>query len=491
MKTCRPWEPDRTYLLPPSPREWLPEGHLALFVLDVVEGLDLSAIEARMQDKDPRGEKPYSPRMLVALLLYGYSIGVFSSRRLAQATWNDVGARVIAAEQHPHFTTVNQFRLDHLEALGGLFAQVLAMCERAGMVKLGHVAVDGTKIQANASKHKAMSYDRMKETERRLKAEVEALLAKADQVDRAEDAEFGPDKDGTELPEELRRRESRRQKIREAREALEREAAEARRIELLAQADRARAGAATATDPGEAAKLTRRAASRERAAERHGQGDTATIPGAQSGLPFHTVPHDKEGKPKPKAQRNFTDPESRIMQSGGTFVQAYNCQIAVDEANQVIVAQLLTNQAPDVGHLQPLLEQVHDNTGALPQTATADGGFWSTQNGNWCRDKGIDAYISTRRRSHAEPIDGSAPATPPPVAGATAEGRAMEAKVTSEEGRRVYAKRKWTVEPVFGAIKEGRGFRRFKLRGLYKARNEFSIVCTGHNLLKLWRLRAK
>ena len=487
MKTYRPWEPDRTYLLPPSTLEWLPEDHLALFILDVLDELDLGPIEARIQEKDPRGEKPYSPRMLVALLLYGYSAGVFSSRRLAQATWTDLGARVIAAEEHPHFTTINRFRLDHHEALGGLFGQILAMCRRAGFVQLGHVAVDGTKIQANASKHKAMSYDRMKETEERLKAEVAALLAKADEVDRAEDAQFGPDNDGSSIPEELRRRETRIKRIREAKEALEREAAEARRLELEEQGSRARAASAAERDPHEAAKLARRAEARDQAAKKVASSGTNAVPGAQDGLPFHTVPHETDGTPKPKAQRNFTDSDSRIMQSGGTYVQAYNCQIAVDEENQVIVAQVLTNQPPDYEHLQPLLEQVRGHLAAVPAQVTADAGYWSEGNGQFCENGAIDAYISTRRRRHEEPLDGTAPATPPPNGARTAAGQAMEAKVTSEAGRAVYSKRKWTAEPVFGSIKEARGFRRFKLRGLRKVRSEFALVCTGHNLLKLWR----
>lgn len=490
MKTYRPWEPDRVYLLPPSTRDWLPEDHLARFILELIDELDLGVIDDRLQEKDPRGEKPYAPRMLVSLLLYGYSTGVFSSRRLAQATWTDLGARVIAAEEHPHFTTINRFRLDHHEALAGLFLQVLAMCKRAGIVQLGHVAIDGTKIQANASKHKAMSSDRMNATEKRLEGEVAALLAKANEVDRAEDAEFGAENDGSSLPEELRRRETRIQRIREAKKALEKEAAEARRVELEEQADRARAAAAAESDPHEAAKLERRAAARDLAATKVGELGKAGIPGAQSGLPFNKVPHEADGTPKPKAQRNFTDPESRIMQSGGTFLQGYNCQIAVDEANQIIVAQVLTNQSPDGEHLRPVLEQVRANLGKMPAQATADAGYWSDENGQFCQDNKVDAYISTRRRRHEEALDGAASADPPP-SGKTPAGLAMEVKVTTGPGRGVYAKRKWTVEPVFGQMKEARGFRRFKLRGLRKVRAEFALVCTGHNLLKLWKYAAK
>lgn len=487
MKTCRPWEPDRTYLLPPSTRDWLPEDHLASFILDVLGDLDLGAIDARLQQADPRGEKPYAPRMLVALLLYGYSTGVFSSRRLAQATWTDLGARVIAAEEHPHFTTINRFRLEHHEALGGLFVQVLALCKQAGMVKLGQVAIDGTKLQANASKHKAMSYARMKETELRLQSEVDALLARSTAEDEAEDAQLGPDNEGSSIPDELRRRQTRLARIREARAALEKEAAEARRLELEQQAARARTAAAGEPDAKEAAKHERRAVARDQAAQRVGSEGARGIPGAESGLPFHSVPHDKEGVPKPKAQRNFTDPESRIMEASGTYVQAYNGQLAVDETHQVIVAQLLTNQGPDNEHLEPVLRQVRKNVGAFPEKASADAGYWSDANGAFCEEHQIDAYISTRRRRHAEPLDADTPTAPLPVAAQTEAGRAMEAKVRSATGRTVYARRKWTVEPVFGQIKEARGFRRFKLRGLHKARSEFALVCTAHNLLKLWR----
>lgn len=491
MKTYRPWEPERTYLLPPSTHDWLPEGHLAFFILDVLEQLDLSAIESVLQEKDPRGEKAYSPRMMTALLLYGYSIGVYSSRGLVKATWTDLGARVIAAESHPHFTTINQFRLDHRLALAGLFVQVLRLCEQAGLVALGHVAVDGTRIQANASKHKAMSYDRMKETEKRLNDEVEALLARAEAADRADDEEFGADKEGPDIPDELRRRETRRARLQAAKLALEREAAARRKMELEEQARRADDQAAKAEDPDEAAKLSRRGDARRASAAKLGDVGAKDVPGATDGLPFHTVQHEKDGTPKPKAQRNFTDPDSRIMAAGGGYTQAYNAQIAVDEKNQIIVAQLVTNQGPDVEHLQPVLKQVHENLGLYPKQTTADAGYWSEANGQFCQNAGIDAYISTRRRRHAEHDSEEAPASPIPFGSDTEAGRAMESKVCSPTGRVVYARRKWTVEPVFGQTKEVRGFRRFSLRRLDKVRAEFAIVCSVHNLLKLWRYAAK
>lgn len=488
MKTYRPWEPDRTYLLPPSTRDWLPQDHLATFILEVIDELDLSDIEQRIQEKDPRGEKPYSPRMMTALLLYGYSTGIFASRALAMATWTDVGARVIAAEAHPHFTTINQFRLDHLRALNALFVQVLKLCHHAGLVRLGHVALDGTRIQANASKHKAMSYERMIKLEQRLQAEVDALLAKAAEADRVDDEQFGPDNDGNCLPEEIRRREARLQRLREAKAALQAEAAAARKLELEEQAERARAGAAEAPDEGTKGQLERRAEARDAAAEKLG-ADVSVIPGVGDGLPFHTVQHEQDGTPKPKAQRNFTDPDSRIMASNGTYVQAYNAQIVVDEENHIIVAQALTNQGPDVEHLPPMFDQVAHNLGRHPDKATADAGFWSEANGAYCDDKGIDAYISTRRRPHDEG-DG-APTTPLPIAARTDAAKAMEAKVTTGAGKEVYSRRKCTVEPVFGEMKEARGFRRFRLRGLVKTRAEFSLVCTGSNLLKLWKNRKK
>lgn len=488
-KRYRPWETDRTYLLPPSTRDWLPDGHLASFILDVVEELDISAIEEPIQARDPRGERSYDPRMMVALLLYGYASGVFSARRLARATWTDVGARVIAAESHPHFTTINDFRLVHHDALAALFLQVLKMCEKAGLVDLGHIAIDGTKIQANASKHKAMSYDRMQETEARLKAEIDALLTEADAVNKGEDAEFGPDGDGSSIPEELRRRETRLVRIREARLALEEEARAARRLQLEEQGQRARARADEADEPKEAARLVRHAERREKLAEDFGEHGAEAIPGGTDGLPFGRVKHDKNGVPKPKSQRNFTDPESRIMELGGTYIQGYNCQVAVEESHQVIVAQVLTNQAPDYEHLVPLLEQTRENLDAFPETLTADAGYWGEVNGEYCEAADIDAYISTRRRKHREHQGSQTPEArpPPPPAARTQRGQAMEAKVKSAQGRETYAKRKWVVEPVFGQTKEARGFRRFHLRGLQKARSEHSLLCTGHNLLKLWR----
>ena len=508
MKTYRTWQPDRNYLLPPATRDWLPEDHLAWTILDVVDELDIGDIESVLQSTDPRGTRPYQPRMMIALLLYAYCTGTYSSRGIARATWTDLAFRVIAAEDHPHFTTINQFRLDHLLALKELFKQVLKLCQHAGMVALGHVALDGSKVQANASKHKAMSYDRMNETEARLESEIDALMSEANATDRKEDVEFGKDGDGVDLPDEIRRRDVRKTRIQAAKSALELEAKAARKAELTDQADRAAAAAKAESDPAEAAKLTRRATAREAAAAQLGDVDTAVIPGSGTGLPFHTVPHERDGTPKPKAQRNFTDPDSRIMTSNGGYMQAYNVQVVADEKSQIILAEAVTNQAPDVEHLPALLDQVQHNTGHYPKQASVDAGYYSAENVRFCEENGIDAYISTRRRKHEEPVlnrevEGTeAPAangknvahTPvlddaddPPVATAPDPGprEKMEAKVTSKEGRKVYAKRKWVVEPVFGDIKEARRFRRFSLRGLWKVAAEFSLVCLAHNLRKL------
>ena len=267
-KQYRPWTPEQTFLLPPSPMEWLPEGHLAYFVLEVVGELDVGAIEAAIQKKDPRGERPYSPRMMTSLIVYAYCAGVFSSRKIERATYEDVAFRVIGGGGHPHFTTVNTFRLEHREALAGLFVQVLRLCMRAGLKTVGHVALDGSKVQANASKHKAMSYGRMKDEEKRLAAEIEQLLQRADVVDTQEDAEFGRDKRGDELPEELQRRESRLARIREVKAELEKEAAEARATKLRANAAELRAEAeAIGTVPGQLKQSSTRAARSEKQAD--------------------------------------------------------------------------------------------------------------------------------------------------------------------------------------------------------------------------------
>jgi len=341
-KSYRPYDIDQRLLLPPDMRTWLPEGHLALFILDVASELDLSAITQVYDAKDTRGRAGYHPMMMVALLVYAYCVGKPSSRRIERATHEDVAFRVLAGDQHPDHDSIADFRKRHLDALAGLFLQVLRLCQKAGLVKLGHVAIDGTKVKANASKHKAMSYDRMGEAEKKLEEEVRQLLAEAQRVDAEEDAQHGKGKRGDELPAELRRREDRLRKIREAKAALETEAKE-----------KAAAKAAEAKQ-----KLEERARAEAEPAHR--------APPA--------TPDPEPAKPEPKAQRNFTDPESRIMPDGankGAFVQAYNAQIAVDGEAQIIVAALVTQAPNDVQQLVPMAAAIVQNVGQLAATTSA------------------------------------------------------------------------------------------------------------------------
>jgi len=462
--------------------EWLPEGHLAYFILEVVRELDLGEIEAAIQRKDPRGERPYAPRMMTSLLLYGYCTGTFSSRKLERATYEDVACRVIAAGAHPHWTTLNGFRLDHREALSKLFVQILRLCSRSGLKTLGHIALDGSKVPANASKHKAMSYGRMKEEEKRLSAEIEALLCRAEEVDGHEDKKFGADMRGDELPEELRRRESRLGRIREAKAALEKEAAEGRAADLRDNAaalrDKAKERTASAREKKHATTMAAKA--EKKADEIAPPNDDDDDPTA---LGTHRVAATLGGMPKPGAQRNFTDAESRIMPRNGGFVQAFNAQAAVS-LDQVIVAHGLTNDSSDAPHLRPMLHRVIANCGEAPKILTADTGYLSERNITECARMGVDAYIPARKSDAAKLV--AVPATP-----ALITHWAMQDKVSSSRGKKIYALRKVIVEPVFGQIKAAMGFRRFSLRGLGKAAAEWGIVCTCHNLLKAFRAKQR
>jgi len=456
MKTFRPYTPDQLFLLPPALRDWLPEGHLTLFLSDVVEeGLDLTPILATYETGDGRGQPPYHPALMVKLLLYAYCTGKPSSRQIERATYEEIPYRVLAANQHPDHDTLAAFRQQHLGALAALFAQVLALCRRAGLVKLGHVALDGTKVLANASKHKAMSYGRMAEAEQKLEQEIAALLAQAAQVDAAEDAQYGKGRRGDELPAELTRRESRLAKILAAKAALEAEA-KAQAVEAAAAAQ---------------AKL----AERQRQAETTGRKLKGRPP---------TVPDPTHATPAPKAQRNFTDPESRIMKDGATksFVQAYNAQAAVDGQAQIIVAADVTQHANDKQQLVPMLRQVAANCGAAPTVASADAGYFSAPSVTDTTLQDIDLYVPPDRQKHGEraPADSD----PPPDAAASTQ---MRAKLQTAAGQALYALRKAIVEPVFGQIKGPRGFRRFSFRGLGKVQAEWQLICLTHNLLKLFR----
>jgi len=449
-KTFRPYTLDQRLLLPPDLRAWLPDDHLALFISDVVDELDLSVIYAAYEMGDGRGQPPYHPAMMVKLLLYAYCTGRPSSRKIERATHEDVAVRVLAGDQHPDHDSIAAFRTRHLPALAGLFVQVLELCRAAGLVTLGHVALDGTKVKANASRHKAMSYARMNETEQRLEHEVRALLDRAEQVDAAEDVQYGTGRRGDELPAELARRETRLTRLRAAKAALEQQAKE------------------------RAAKAAEQARAKVAAREQR-------VGSAKGGVP--KVPDPEQAQPEPTAQLNFTDPESRIMVDGATksFVQAYNAEIAVDAQAQVVVACGVTQEATDVQQFVPLLEQVATNAGRLPVAVTADAGFFSEANVTAPHLAGIDCYVPPDRRTHGRP------APPRPWASPVAE--AMRVKLDSVAGRAIYARRKTLPEPVFGQIKEGRGFRRFSFRGVAKVRAEWAVICLTHNLLKLFAAR--
>jgi transposase len=425
-KTYRPYVPEQDLLLPPSLRDWLPENHLAFFVSDLVDQLDLSPITAVYEDEE-RGYPPYHPVMLTKVLVYAYCVGVFSSRKIQRRLVEDVAFRVLAAGNEPDFRTIADFRKTHLATLKGFFEQVLHLARELGAPRVGRVALDGSKIKANASKHKAMSYDRMREKQKQLREEVSELLAQAEAADAADDAEYGTDRRGDELPAELQRRESRLKRIREAKRALEARAKEE----------------ATATgEPAESAK------------------------------------------PDPKAQYNFTDPDSRIMKGPDGFVQAYNVQVAVDEL-QLIVGQAVTQETNDKKQLMPMITAIEQQSGDSPAQLLADAGYCSDENLTALADTTIDAYISTRKQKHGE-RPGPCPRGPlPPTA--TIVDR-MTRKLHTKAGARVYAARKAIVEPVIGQIKQARGFRQFLLRGLEKVQGEWSLVCTTHNILKLYRL---
>lgn len=453
-KTFRAYDPDQVLLMAPCLQDWVPDGHLARFVSDLVdEALDLSGIYESYEEE--RGFPPYDPRLMVKLLIYGYATGTPSSRKLEERTFSDVAVRFLCADQHPDYRPIARFRKRHLDALAELFVQALRLCRQAGLVGLGTLALDGTKLRANASRHKAMSYARMVKKERELEAEIaairanaHALLADAERLDAQEDERFGADRRGDELPAELQRREQRLAKIREAKVALEADAAErekARRAELEAQGKKPR-----------------------------------QPPNGRD--PF---------KPKPSAQRNFTDPESKIMKtSDGSFHQCFNGQAIVDSTTQVIVAAEVSDEAPDARQLEPALGQLDENLDAidaeLPEAAalTADAGYFSEENVQSTERHGLDPHIATGRFKHSEPPP-PAPRGPVPK-DATAKQR-MARKLKTKHGHATYARRKAIVEPVFGQMQTVQDARQLLLRGKPAARAQWRFQCAVHNLLKLHR----
>jgi transposase len=461
MSDFRPYDTNQQYLLPPSLRDWLPPNHVVYFVMDVVSQLDLTAIHrfyqfapVKSQEGKIVGEKPkthrgmpaYDPRMMVALLFYAYSSGTPGSRMIEKKCYEDVAFRIVSGDQKPDHTVISEFRRIHLKALAKLFVQVLRLCEKAGLVLLKDVALDGTKVKANASKHKAMSYERMVKREAQLQAEIEEILRRAERLDEEEDQKYGKDKRGDELPEELARRDIRLKKILEAKAALEQEAKE--------EAERKRQ---------EREELEKQAAEK---------GEK--VPGR---------PPEIKEEPDPKSQKNFTDPESRIMKnSDKAFVQAYNAQAAVTKS-QIIVACEVSQQAADAPHALEMADRVKENTGSYPQRIIDDAGYFSEENVRGYEKRDIDPFIATGRQKHSDkPV--AAPRGPVPKK-ATIKER-MKRKLSTVAGRAIYALRKTMVEPVFGQIRT-RGLIRFWLRGLEKVNGEWSLWCTTHNLMKLFR----
>jgi len=436
--TFRPYEPDQMLLLRPDVRDWLPEGHFAHHVSDLVDGLDLTAFYAPYEG-DGRRNAPYEPRMMVKVLLYGYATGVFSSRAMARKLEEDVAFRVLGAGNFPSHRTLCEFRRRHLEDFKGRFVEVVRVAREMGLARFGKLSLDGTKVRANASKRKAMSYARMREKERELEAEVEALLARARDTDAQEDARFGESLRGDELPEELRRREDRLAAIRAARarlEAAQREADDAR-----------------GRSPGQ---------------DRNPKG----------GRPYKCA----YGEPQDKAQSNFTDPDSAIMKTSAEgFQQCYNAQVAVDGEHQLIVATELTANASDQGAMMGLLDEVKETFDEQPETVLADAGYCNERDLSELEARGIDGYVAPGREGKrvADKDAKTHPAT-----------HRMVQKLATATGRERYAQRKWLSEAPNGWIKEVLGFRRFSVRGLAKARGEWDLVCLALNIKRLQPLLA-
>ena len=451
-KTYRAWRPDQAWLLPPSPRDWLPEGHLVYFLMDAVRELDISAITAHYE-RELRGFPPFHPRMMLTLLIFNYATGTRSSRKIMTRCEQDVACRVIVGEDLPEFHAISEFRRRHLAAFEQLFVEVLKLASASGLLKVGRLALDGTKIKANASRHglvsnRAMSYDRMQTEEARLQQEIGELLAQAESEDQAEDAQHGSNRRGDELPDELQRRESRLKKIREATAALEEEA-------------------------------------RAKAAAEHEAKNAAR---AAEGQEPQSINLD-EIKPEPKAQRNFTDPDSKIMKASNKgWDPCGNPQVLLDES-QLIIAADVTPQANDVRQVAPLLEQMEANFQAAeitqrPKDFVADAGYYSDDNTQCVRSHDMVPYIATQRLKHHEELP---PVPRGRIPRSLTPKQRMARTLRTKNGRATYKKRKGQVEPVFGQIKQAGGFRQFALRGIAKMQAEWQLVCLTHNLLKLWR----
>lgn len=438
-KRYRPYQPKQTLLFPPSLDDWLPEDHPARFVSDVIDQLDLSCIYAEYE-KEKRGYPPYEPSMMLKVLVYAYSVGVYSSREIERRLHDDIGFRYLAAGNFPDYRTICTFRKRHLGDFKRLFLEVLKLCQKVGLVKLGTVAIDGTKIKANASKHKAMSYGRMKQEEARLEAEIERLTDKAKTTDDLEDRRYGDRRD--DLPEELRFHQSRLAKLREAKRALE---------------DEAKGSSSSKQDDDDDDKLN---------------GDP----------PSDDV---DEVKPDDKVQRNFTDPDSRIMKAPGKhqFIQGYNVQIAVDAETQVILATHVHQSSSDTRSFIPILDNIESNVGR-PLRVTADAAYFSEENVTESRRRKIAPFIPPDKVKHSQWRE---PAKRGPLPRNATLRERMSRFIRTKRGKAVYKLRQQSVEPVFGQIKAVRGFRSFSLRGLANVSGEWNLAALVHNLLKVFR----
>ena len=439
-KDFRPWKIDEAQLLPPSVQDYVPKDHLSRLIVALVrEELDLSAIAGSYTSV--LGQPPFDPRMMTALLLHAYASGIYSSRRIAKAALERADFMMIVAGDPPDFRTISDFRKRHLKALASLFVQVLKLAEKAGPVKLGHVALDGTKIKANASKHKAMSYDRMKKREAELMAEVDRWLKAAEAADAEEDKLHGAER-GDEMPDWVADKQKRLEKIAKAKAELEAEAKAAAEEEMRRRAE---------------AEEKRIAQGRKK------NGKTPAPPNQE---------------PDGKTQRNFTDPESRILKTKDGYIQGYNAQAAVDAEAQIIVAHSLTHSMSDQNQLVPLMDGIKENLGRKPKEASADAGYCSEANLEALAERDVSAYLATGRAKHPASVQRN-------IAGPLT--KAMRDKLKRAGWRSRYRFRKQTVEPVFGPIKQARGFRQFLLRGIEKVRAEWALICTAHNLTKLAR----
>jgi transposase len=441
---------DTAYLLPPSVQEWLPENHLARFVVEIVEQLDLGPLTSAYRG---RGSDAFHPSMLVALLFYGYATGVFSSRKLERETYDSVACRYVAANQHPDHDTIATFRQRFLTELSALFVQILNVAQQMGVLKLGKVSLDGTKVQANASKHSALSWEHAGKIEAQLKAEVEQLMRLAEDADQAEIP------DGMSVPEELARREE--------------------RLAAIAQAKAAIAARAAERYAREKAAYDQKMAERKAKEERGGRKPGGPPPAAP------------QPGPRAKDQVNLTDPDSRIMPtSGGGFAQAYNAQAAVDVDTMLVVAQHVSQNPNDKQEVTPALENLAAAATVIgkAEALIADNGYFSADNVAECHAHGVDPYIAAGREAHYPPLTERL-SKPSPVAEDASAVERMKHRLRTPEGRELYATRKCTVEPTFGIIKSVLGFRQFLLRGLPAVGSEWVLVCIGWNLKRLHRLR--